>query len=170
MASNGPNKTQAVQQQVDEVVGIMQDNINKVMQRGEQLNSLQNKTEDLQNSSMQFRKGASKVRRQMWWKDVKMKLILAAVIGAIIIVIVVTVLQTKKNQSTEQTGAVPTTTLPAAVPTTTVAAAPTTDPGAPAPTTDVPTSVAAVAGLDLVSQTMAPTAIAGAAAAPSPTV
>ena len=45
MASQGNNsKTAQVQSQVDEVVGIMQENIHKVVQRGEQLESLQNKT------------------------------------------------------------------------------------------------------------------------------
>ncbi|KAJ3223416.1 SNAP receptor, synaptobrevin, partial [Clydaea vesicula] len=63
------NRTAQVQNQVDEVVGIMQDNISKVMQRGEQLDTLQNKTDDLQNSSQQFKKGASRVRKQMWWKN-----------------------------------------------------------------------------------------------------
>ena len=38
------NKAQQVQQQVDEVVGIMQDNIQKVMDRGERLDTLQVKT------------------------------------------------------------------------------------------------------------------------------
>ena len=43
-AAGSSSKTAQVQQQVDEVVGIMQDNIHKVVQRGEQLESLQNKT------------------------------------------------------------------------------------------------------------------------------
>jgi len=42
-------KTAQVQKEVDEVVGIMQDNIYKVVQRGEQLESLQNKTGKLFN-------------------------------------------------------------------------------------------------------------------------
>ena len=42
--SSNPNKAAQVQEQVDEVVGIMQENIHKVVQRGEQLESLQNKT------------------------------------------------------------------------------------------------------------------------------
>lgn len=67
-SSNSQSKTAAVQGEVDEVVNIMHDNINKVMQRGEQLDTLQNKTDDLQNSSAQFKRGASKVRKQMWWK------------------------------------------------------------------------------------------------------
>ncbi|KAI9106006.1 synaptobrevin [Phlyctochytrium arcticum] len=83
------NKTAQVQSQVDDVVGIMQDNINKAMQRGEHLDSLQTKTDDLQNSSLQFKRGANRVRKQMWWKDMKMKLILAAIVVAIIIIIIV---------------------------------------------------------------------------------
>jgi vesicle-associated membrane protein 4 len=38
------NKTQRVQKQVDEVVNIMQDNIDKAMQRGERLDDLRGKT------------------------------------------------------------------------------------------------------------------------------
>jgi vesicle-associated membrane protein 4 len=38
------SKTKEVQKQVDEVVGIMHENINKVMERGEKLDSLQTKT------------------------------------------------------------------------------------------------------------------------------
>ena len=53
-----PNKTKQVQQQVDEVVGIMHENINKVMERGEKLDSLQTKTEDLQQGALQFKRGA----------------------------------------------------------------------------------------------------------------
>ncbi|KAI8844218.1 synaptobrevin [Chytridium lagenaria] len=76
----------------------MNENINKVMQRGEHLDTLQNKTEDLQSSSQQFRKGASAVRKQMWWKDLKMKLILGGIIVAILIIIIVSVVVGTKKQ------------------------------------------------------------------------
>ncbi|KAJ3315370.1 hypothetical protein HDU76_002222 [Blyttiomyces sp. JEL0837] len=93
------SKTGQVQAQVDEVVNIMNDNINKVMQRGEQLETLQNKTEDLQNSSLQFKKGANQVRKEMWWKDMKMKLILGGIVLAILIIIIVSIVVStqKKN-------------------------------------------------------------------------
>ncbi|KAI3655940.1 hypothetical protein MP638_006244, partial [Amoeboaphelidium occidentale] len=47
--SNNPSagdssKARQVQKEVDDVVGIMHDNINKVMERGEKLDSLQTKT------------------------------------------------------------------------------------------------------------------------------
>jgi vesicle-associated membrane protein 4 len=64
-SSPANNKTAEVQSQVNEVVGIMQQNIDKVMERGERLDTLQNKTEDLNQSAGNFRRGASQVRRQM---------------------------------------------------------------------------------------------------------
>jgi vesicle-associated membrane protein 4 len=39
-----PSKTQVIQQQIDETVGIMRDNINRVAERGERLDALQDKT------------------------------------------------------------------------------------------------------------------------------
>ncbi|TPX72712.1 hypothetical protein SpCBS45565_g00241 [Spizellomyces sp. 'palustris'] len=97
MSQPQAGKTTQVQNQVNEVVGIMQDNIDKVMQRGEQLDTLQNKTDDLQNSSLQFKRGANRVRKQMWWKDMKMKLILGGVIAAILIIIIVSIVASKKK-------------------------------------------------------------------------
>ncbi|KAJ1552938.1 hypothetical protein HK405_009487 [Cladochytrium tenue] len=67
------------------------------MQRGEELESLNTKTEDLQNSSLQFKKGANEVRKQMWWKDFKMKMILGGVILAIIVIIIIAIVATQKK-------------------------------------------------------------------------
>ncbi|KAL3899438.1 MAG: hypothetical protein SGCHY_002051 [Lobulomycetales sp.] len=92
------SKTAQVQGEVDEVVGIMHENINKVMQRGEQLDTLQNKTDNLQNSSAQFKRGASRVRKQMWWKNMKLNMIIGAVVLTIIIVIVVSVTSSSKKK------------------------------------------------------------------------
>jgi vesicle-associated membrane protein 4 len=46
----------------------MHNNIEKVIARGEKLESLQNKTDDLQQGALQFKKGAQRVKGQMWWK------------------------------------------------------------------------------------------------------
>ena len=42
--NKGSDKTREVKEQVDEVVNIMQNNIDKVMQRGENIENLQTKT------------------------------------------------------------------------------------------------------------------------------
>jgi vesicle-associated membrane protein 4 len=59
------NKTHEVQQQVDEVIGIMHTNIDKVVQRGEKLDHLQNKTEELQNGALSFKKTSVEVKNEM---------------------------------------------------------------------------------------------------------
>jgi vesicle-associated membrane protein 4 len=82
--------TDCVAQEIDSTVGIMRDNINKVSERGERLDSLQDKTDNLAVSAQGFRRGANRVRKQMWWKDMKMRMcIIAAVIILLLVVIVV---------------------------------------------------------------------------------
>lgn len=46
----------------------MRENLSKVAERGEGLDSLQNKTDDLATSAQSFRRGANQVRKKMWWK------------------------------------------------------------------------------------------------------
>lgn len=76
-------------QQIDDTVGVMRDNINKVSQRGERLDALQDKTDNLAVSAQGFRRGANRVRKQMWWKDMKMRMCL--IVGIIILLVVIIV-------------------------------------------------------------------------------
>jgi vesicle-associated membrane protein 4 len=75
------------EQQIDDTVGVMRENINKVSQRGEHLDSLQDKTDNLATSAAGFRRGANRVRKQMWWKDMKMRMWL--IVGIIILLLVI---------------------------------------------------------------------------------
>jgi len=85
----GNARTQALQAQIDDTVGVMRDNINKVSQRGERLDSLQDKTDNLATSAQGFRRGAIRVRKQMWWKDMKMRMCLIGGIVILLLVIIV---------------------------------------------------------------------------------
>jgi vesicle-associated membrane protein 4 len=67
----------------------MRENINKVSQRGERLDALQDKTDNLAVSAQGFRRGANRVRKQMWWKDMKMRMCLIA--GVIILILVIVI-------------------------------------------------------------------------------
>ncbi|KAF2017368.1 putative snare protein Snc2 [Aaosphaeria arxii CBS 175.79] len=86
---NGNQRTQALQAEIDSTVGIMRDNINKVSERGARLDSLQDKTDNLAVSAQGFRRGANRVRKQMWWKDMKMRMCL--IVGIIILLVVIIV-------------------------------------------------------------------------------
>ncbi|KAK3823583.1 MAG: synaptobrevin [Benniella sp.] len=87
------SKTEQLQQQVDDVVGIMQQNIDAMKDRGEKLDSLQSKTSDLEQGAIQFRKGASGVRRQMWWKNMKWRLVVGAGVLIILAIIIGSIVQ-----------------------------------------------------------------------------
>jgi len=96
-AAGGNNRTAALQAEIDSTAGILRDNITKVSERGERLDSLQDKTDNLQRSAQGFRRGANRVRKAMWWKDMKMRMIIVAVIVIIIIIAIVVPLTTKKS-------------------------------------------------------------------------
>jgi len=99
-AAQGSNpRTAALQAEIDSTVGIMRDNINKVSERGERLDSLQDKTDNLQRSAQGFRRGANRVRKAMWWKDMKMRICLAVLIVIIIIAIVVPLATRHKDKN-----------------------------------------------------------------------
>jgi len=95
--AGGNQRTAALQAQIDDTVGVMRENINKVYQRGEQLDTLQDKTDNLAQSAQGFRRGANRVRKQMWWKDMKMRMcLIAGIIILLIVIIVPAVVTTRK--------------------------------------------------------------------------
>ncbi|TFK70235.1 synaptobrevin [Pluteus cervinus] len=96
-SAGGNAKTAAIQQQIDDTVGIMRENITKVAERGERLESLQGKTDNLAVSAQGFRRGANRVRKNMWWKDMKMRIIIGVVIAVIIVIIVVSIVRATKG-------------------------------------------------------------------------
>ena len=67
----------------------MQQNIHKVGQRSERLDTLQNKTDNLSTQANSFRRGANRVRKQMWWKDMKMRMCI--IVGIIVLLVVIIV-------------------------------------------------------------------------------
>lgn len=83
------SKAAALQAEIDDTVGIMRDNINKVAERGERLTSIEDKADNLAVSAQGFKRGANRVRKQMWWKDLKMRLCLIIVIIILLVVIIV---------------------------------------------------------------------------------
>jgi hypothetical protein len=74
--------------QVTEVKEIMMQNIEKVLDRGEKLELLVDKTENLRYQADQFQKGGKALRNKMWWQNIKMKLLVALIVCIVIVIIV----------------------------------------------------------------------------------
>ncbi|XP_039832330.1 putative vesicle-associated membrane protein 726 [Panicum virgatum] len=85
------DKLAKVKAQVTEVKGVMMQNIEKVLDRGEKIELLVDKTEDLRSQAQDFRQQGTKIRRKMWWENMKMKLIVFGIVVALILLIVLTV-------------------------------------------------------------------------------
>ena len=79
----------------------MQENLQKASQRGENLNTLHDKTDNLATSAQGFRRGANRVRKQMWWKDMKMRI---CIIVGIIILLIVIIVPSGKSESSHARG------------------------------------------------------------------
>ncbi|WMV36153.1 hypothetical protein MTR67_029538 [Solanum verrucosum] len=85
------NKLAKVKAQVSEVKGVMMENIEKVLDRGEKIELLVDKTENLRSQAQDFKTQGTKVRRKMWLQNMKIKLIVLGIILALILVIVLSI-------------------------------------------------------------------------------
>jgi vesicle-associated membrane protein 7 len=84
--SNNPNadKLNEVRGEIAAVKEVMVQNIEKVLERGEKMDLLVDKTDNLNQQAFQFKKKSTQLKRQMWWKNTKLMIILAFV-GLVII-------------------------------------------------------------------------------------
>lgn len=74
-------------QELNAATAAMQSNVNKLSQRGENLDALQNKTDTLQGHAEGFKRGATRVRKRMWWSN--MKWWMWCIFGVAILVLVI---------------------------------------------------------------------------------
>lgn len=92
----GARRPEDIQSELDAATAAMQSNVNKLSERGENLDVLQNKTDNLKDHADGFRRGANRVRKDMRWKNIKMWMWIIAGIAALILVIVLASVLTKK--------------------------------------------------------------------------
>ncbi|KAL0785568.1 hypothetical protein Bca101_001814 [Brassica carinata] len=85
------SKLAKVKAQVSEVKGVMMENIEKVLDRGEKIELLVDKTENLRSQAQDFRTQGTQMRRKMWFQNMKIKLIVLAIVIALILIIVLSV-------------------------------------------------------------------------------
>ncbi|KAK4494472.1 hypothetical protein PRZ48_014770 [Zasmidium cellare] len=69
-----------VQGEIENVRGIMTENIERVLERGERIDLLVDKTDRLGGSAQDFRVRSRGLRRRMWWKNVRLMVLLVVVV------------------------------------------------------------------------------------------
>ena len=107
---SGLDQTKA---QVDEVVIIMKQNVDKgpffrplffftsilVLERDSKLNELDTRADALQQGAAQFETNANSLQRKFWWQNMKTNLIIVGVVVLIIVIIILVSVLPNKDSS-----------------------------------------------------------------------
>jgi len=86
---NGPSADTFAQvnSKLDDVKNVMVQNIEMVLERGEKLELLVDKTDKLQNQAFKFEKSSKKLKEAMFWKRIKLYLLIAFIVALILWII-----------------------------------------------------------------------------------
>mmetsp|Transcript_101345 Transcript_101345/g.290759 ORF Transcript_101345/g.290759 Transcript_101345/m.290759 type:complete len:225 (+) Transcript_101345:171-845(+) len=79
-------KVGRVEAELEDVTEIMRDNLGKVMERGERIESLLDKTNTLSSESVSFRSSAKRYNDDLWWRDQRGRMMLGLVILVVLVV------------------------------------------------------------------------------------
>mmetsp|Transcript_14971 Transcript_14971/g.40963 ORF Transcript_14971/g.40963 Transcript_14971/m.40963 type:complete len:149 (+) Transcript_14971:2-448(+) len=78
------DKIARVKADMDDVKNVMVDNIEKVLKRGEKIELLVDKTDNLNQQSIRFKKHSSQLRQAMWWQNAKLMMCVGAIVAVVI--------------------------------------------------------------------------------------
>ncbi|KAI4373091.1 hypothetical protein MLD38_011254 [Melastoma candidum] len=81
------SKLSKLKAQITEVKGIMMDNIEKVLDRGERIELLVDKTENLQFQADVFQRQGRQLRRKMWFQNIQVKLMIVGAVVAFLLLL-----------------------------------------------------------------------------------
>ena len=85
------SKVNQLREDVEEVKGQMVHNIDKVIERGERLDDLNERTEQLNSRAGEFQTVSTRLKRKLWWQNVKLWIILIIIIIVILAVIIIAI-------------------------------------------------------------------------------
>ncbi|XP_018351220.1 PREDICTED: synaptobrevin homolog 2-like isoform X2 [Trachymyrmex septentrionalis] len=85
---NIDDKMDTVKLQIQEVADVMRDNVQKVIDRGERLEDLQQASDRLNMAGNEFREAAKRAQRRAWLQNVKSRIIIISITVTIVLFIV----------------------------------------------------------------------------------
>ena len=86
--NNKSNKIQGIQNEVEEVKGVMKNNIKNMYNNVEDVENMEKKAIELKKGAQDYNNSATKLKRATWWHNCKWLIILIAVIILLIIIII----------------------------------------------------------------------------------
>ncbi|XP_016982360.1 synaptobrevin-like [Drosophila rhopaloa] len=89
------------QAQVDEVVGIMRVNVEKVLERDQTLSELSERADQLKLNASQFVRQAGRLKRKHWWANAKMMIILGLIAVILVTILLVYIWPTGSDEGSK---------------------------------------------------------------------
>ena len=89
-SENGTGKVREIQGALDDVRDVMTQNIDKVIERNGKIESIVERSEELDDVATTFRRRAKTVQKKMWWNDMRMKIFLG--VGIIVVILVISMI------------------------------------------------------------------------------
>jgi vesicle-associated membrane protein 7 len=91
--SNDPeaDKIRKARGQIEQVKEVMKVNIEKVLDRGDQIEDLMGRANDLEENAGDFKRSATTFKRKMWWKNKKICICMSAISVIVIIIIIIVI-------------------------------------------------------------------------------
>uniref|UniRef100_M4B1B4 V-SNARE coiled-coil homology domain-containing protein n=1 Tax=Hyaloperonospora arabidopsidis (strain Emoy2) TaxID=559515 RepID=M4B1B4_HYAAE len=86
-STEGVEKLQVLKNDMDKVASNVHENITKVLDRGDKIELLVDKTDQLNSQSAAFAKSSTILRRHLWWENVKMSIAIGAIIVLFLVLI-----------------------------------------------------------------------------------
>merc|ERR1711982_276202 len=83
------DKASSLIDKVDQVKSTMSDNIAVMLKNTENAESIAQQSEQLSEQATVFKKKSTDLKKQMWWKNTKMTLMLIGVVVGVILIVVV---------------------------------------------------------------------------------
>ena len=85
-AGSGADKISQVQHKIEENKNVMRENIDKILERGEKIELLVQKTDELGHQAFKFEKEARTLKRAMIWKRVRLYLVISFVVAVLVVI------------------------------------------------------------------------------------
>eukprot|EP00295_Goniomonas_pacifica_P002062 CAMPEP_0175811836 /NCGR_PEP_ID=MMETSP0107_2-20121207/4056_1 /TAXON_ID=195067 ORGANISM="Goniomonas pacifica, Strain CCMP1869" /NCGR_SAMPLE_ID=MMETSP0107_2 /ASSEMBLY_ACC=CAM_ASM_000203 /LENGTH=215 /DNA_ID=CAMNT_0017123659 /DNA_START=12 /DNA_END=659 /DNA_ORIENTATION=- len=82
------DKTAKVRNEIEDVKGIMVENIDRILERGEKIELLVDKAEQMNEQAVKFRTVSRQLKQRMWWQNCKLIGIIVLITCIIVLIIV----------------------------------------------------------------------------------
>ncbi|OQR67168.1 synaptobrevin-like, partial [Tropilaelaps mercedesae] len=86
-SNNSNRKFRKVQFEVEQVQGIMRDNVEKMLERGERVVELADKGEVLIDQADSFLQASKRMQQRLWWRQYKLRVVLGVSVITVLVII-----------------------------------------------------------------------------------